>query len=52
MKKKEEKMVTLKGKLGEDGNEELEAVIVKKIRMYSITRNEFREVILRLDVRM
>jgi len=47
---KEEEMATLKDRLGEDGYKELEAIIFERIRTYSVTRNEFREVLIRLDV--
>jgi len=43
-------MATLKDRLGEDGYKELEAIIFERIRTYSVTRNEFREVLIRLDV--
>jgi hypothetical protein len=42
---KEEKMATLKEKLGEEGYEELEEVIVEKIRMHSVSRDEFEEIL-------
>jgi len=38
-------MATLKEKLGEEGYEELEEVIVEKIRMHSVSRDEFEEIL-------
>jgi hypothetical protein len=43
-------MATLKDRFGEDGYKELEAIIFERIRTYSVTRNEFREVLIKLDV--
>jgi len=38
-------MATLMEKLGEEGYEELEEVIVEKIRMHSVSRDEFEEIL-------
>ncbi|RKX74022.1 MAG: hypothetical protein DRP87_17770 [Spirochaetes bacterium] len=43
-------MPVLKEKLGEKGYEELESFIVEKIKLHSVERDEFREVLSRLDI--
>lgn len=43
-------MPALKETLGDKGLEELEGLIVEKIKLYSVSRDEFREVLSRLDI--
>mgnify|MGYP000091242635 CR=1 FL=1 len=43
-------MPVLKEKLGESGYKELEDMITDKIKLYSVSRDEFREVLSRLDI--
>ncbi len=43
-------MPVLKEKLGEKGYEELESFIVEKIKLHSVERDEFREVLSRLSI--
>jgi len=45
-------MVALKEQLAESGYEELESIIVEKIKLHSVNRDEFREVISCLDKKM
>jgi len=50
MRLKEVLMPVLKEKLGEKGYEELESFIVEKIKLHSVERDEFREVLSRLSI--
>jgi len=43
-------MPALRETLGDKGFEELEGLIIEKVRLYSVSRDEFRELISRLDM--
>jgi len=43
-------MPVLRETLGDKGLEELEGLIIEKVRLYSVGRDEFREVLSRLDM--
>ena len=43
-------MPALKEALGDKAFEELEGIIVEKIKLFSVSRDEFREVLSRLDI--
>ncbi len=43
-------MPALRETLGDKGFEELEGLIIDKIKFYSVSRDEFREVLSRLDI--
>ncbi len=43
-------MPALKEALGDNAFEELEGIIVEKIKLFSVSRDEFRQVLSRLDI--
>ncbi len=43
-------MPILRERLGEDGLEELEAMILERIKLHRVSRDGFREVLLRLEI--
>lgn len=43
-------MTALRETIGDKAFEELEGIIVEKIKLYSVSRDDFREVLSRLDI--
>lgn len=43
-------MTALRETIGDKAFEELEGIIVEKVKLYSVSRDEFREVLSRLDI--